>query len=158
MTVTMSIEEKLASLRLVLPDPASPAGNYIPFVLVADMVYIAGQVPRRGSKLQVIGKVGGELSVAQGQEAARICALNILAQLKVACEGDLGRVVRCVRLTGYVNCTPDFPEQPKVINGASDLLVEVFGDRGRHARTAVGVNMLPGNATCEIESLFQIRL
>lgn len=152
----MSIEQKLASLKIVLPEPASPAGNYVPSVLVGDMVYIAGQVPRRDGKLQVVGKVGGELSVAQGQEAARMCALNILAQLKVACGGDLDRVVRCIRLTGYVNCTPDFLEQPKVINGASDLLVDIFGDRGRHARTAVGANALPGNAACEIESLFQI--
>lgn len=152
----MSIEQKLASLKIVLPEPASPAGNYVPSVLVGDMVYIAGQVPRRDGKLQVVGKVGGELIVAQGQEAARMCALNILAQLKVACGGDLDRVVRCIRLTGYVNCTPDFREQPKVINGASDLLVDIFGDRGRHARTAVGASALPGNAACEIESLFQI--
>ena len=154
----MSIEEKLASLNIILPEPASPAGNYLPSVIVGDMVYIAGQVPRREGKLWVVGNVGGELSVAQGQEAARMCALNILAQLKVACDGDLDRVVRCVRLTGYVNCRSDFLEQPKVINGASDLLVDIFGDRGRHARTAVGANMLPGNAACEIESLFQIHI
>jgi enamine deaminase RidA (YjgF/YER057c/UK114 family) len=148
---------KLQSLGLVLPAPADPAGNYVPFVIVGDLVYVAGQVPRRDGKLQVVGKVGGDLTLEQGQEAARICALNILAQLNMACGGELARVLRCIRLTGYVNCTPDFLDQPKVVNGASDLLVQVLGEKGRHVRTAVGANALPGNAACEIESLFQIR-
>jgi enamine deaminase RidA (YjgF/YER057c/UK114 family) len=153
----MSVHATLRTLGIELPAPAAPAGNYVPFVIVGDLVYVAGQVPRRDGRLQFVGKVGDALDVAQGQQAARLCALNILAQLNVACEGNLDRVARCVRLTGYVNCAPTFTEQPSVINGASDLMVEVFGERGRHARSAVGANALPGDCACEVESLFQLR-
>ena len=153
----MSIQQTLHKLGIELPAPAAPAGNYVPFVVVGNLVFIAGQVPRRDGRLQVVGKLGGALGLADGQKAARLCALNILAQLQVACEGDLDRVVRCVRLTGFVNCTPEFTEQPSVINGASDLMIEVLGNQGRHARTAVGANGLPGDAACEIESIFEIR-
>ena len=153
----MSIEKKLQSLEIVLPAPASPAGNYVPWVVVDNMAYIAGQTPRYGVDRRITGKLGLDLTIVQGQDAARLCALNILAQLRAACGGDLDRVVRCVRLTGFVNCTPEFDEHPAVINGASDLMVAVFGEAGRHARTALGANMLPGGAACEIESLFQIR-
>jgi enamine deaminase RidA (YjgF/YER057c/UK114 family) len=153
----MGIAQRLESLGIVLPSPASPAGNYVPTLVVGDMVYVAGQLPRRDGMLAYAGKVGAELDVEQGQLAARLCALNVLAQLKVACGGDLDRVVQCVRLTGFVNCVPGFTEQPKVLNGASDLMVEVFGDAGRHVRTAVGCHALPSGATCEVESLFRIR-
>jgi enamine deaminase RidA (YjgF/YER057c/UK114 family) len=154
----MTIEQRLAALNLELPGPAAPAGNYVPFVVVGNLVYVAGQLPRRDDRIEVLGKLGADVDVTRGQEAARLCALNALTHLRTACGGDLERVVRCVRLTGYVNCTSDFTEQPKVLNGASDLMVEIFGDRGRHVRVAVGANALPGNAACEIESLFEIRI
>jgi enamine deaminase RidA (YjgF/YER057c/UK114 family) len=150
------IETRLKELGIELPAPGAPGGNYIPFVPVGELVFVAGQVTRLDGKLHFVGKVGRDLEVAQGQQAARLCALNLLAQLKVACGGDLDRVVRCVRLTGYVNCTPEFGQQPQVVNGASDLMVEVFGDAGRHARTAVGVGSLPAGVACEVEGIFQV--
>jgi enamine deaminase RidA (YjgF/YER057c/UK114 family) len=153
----ISVEGRLKLLDIVLPAPAIPAGNYLAAVVVGEMAYISGQMPRRDGSLQFVGKLGRDLDIAQGQGAARLCALNILAQLKVLCGGDLQRVDRCVRLTGYVNCTPDFADLPAVVNGASDLLIEVFGERGHHTRIAVGAAALPGNAACEIESLFVIR-
>lgn len=153
----MSFKNAVQAAGLELPSPASPAGNYVPYVVVGNMVYVAGQVPRRDGKIAIAGKLGRDLDVAKGQEAARICALNALAQLDAACGGDIDRLVRCVRVTGYVNSTPDFAEHPAVINGASDLLVQVLGERGRHARTAVGVAALPGNSACELETLFEIR-
>jgi enamine deaminase RidA (YjgF/YER057c/UK114 family) len=151
------IEQKLKSLGIDLPSPAAPGGNYIPAVIVGDMVYLAGQITRRDGKVHFVGKLGRDFDVAQGQDAARLCALNALAQLKAACGGDLDRVVRCVRLGGFVNCTPDFSEHPQVINGASDLMVALFGEAGKHVRTAVGVNALPSGAACEVEAIFQIR-
>ncbi|MGE3923675.1 MAG: RidA family protein [Lautropia sp.] len=153
----MSFRKALQALGLELPSPASPAGNYVPYVVVGALVYVAGQVPRRDGRIAIAGKVGRDLDIAQGQEAARICALNALAQLDAACGGDIERVVRCIRVTGYVNSTPEFADHPAVVNGASDLLVQVLGERGRHARTAVGVAALPGNSACEVETLFEIR-
>jgi enamine deaminase RidA (YjgF/YER057c/UK114 family) len=153
----MTFRDALLALGLELPSPANPAGNYGPYVIVGSMVYIAGQVPRRGGKVAIAGKLGRDVDLAKGQEAARICTLNALAQLDLACGGDIDRVVRCVRVTGYVNSTPDFADHPAVVNGASDLLVKVFGERGRHARTAVGVSSLPSYSACEIEKLFEIR-
>ncbi len=152
-----AIEKKLPELGITLPAPGTPGGNYVPFVIVGDLAFMSGQVARSEGKMAYAGKVGGALTVEQGQAAARLCALNLLAQLKVACGGNLDRVTRCVRLTGYVNCGPDFNQQPKVINGASDLMVAVFGDRGQHARTAVGVASLPGDSAVEVEGIFQLR-
>jgi len=151
------VDDRLRALGLALPTASSPAGNYVPVVRVGNLVFVAGQLTRRDGQLEFVGKLGRELDVAAGQAAARLCALNILAQLKVACDGDLDRIVRCVRLTAYVNCTPDFDAQPQVANGASDLLVAVLGDAGRHVRTAVGANSLPGGVACEIESTFEVR-
>jgi enamine deaminase RidA (YjgF/YER057c/UK114 family) len=148
------IEQRLAELGITLPAPGSPAGSYVPFVAVGDIVYMSGQVTRVDGKMKYVGKVGKDLTVEQGQAAARTCALNLLAQLKVACDGDLDRVARCVRLSGYVNCGPDFLEQPKVVNGASDLMMDVFGERGKHARTAVGVAALPLDSATEVEAIF----
>jgi enamine deaminase RidA (YjgF/YER057c/UK114 family) len=148
------IEQRLAELGITLPAPGSPAGSYVPYVIVGDIVYMSGQVTRVDGKMKYVGKVGKDLTVEQGQAAARTCALNLLAQLKVACEGDLDRVARCVRLSGYVNCGPDFAEQPKVVNGASDLMMDVFGERGKHARTAVGVASLPLDSATEVEAIF----
>jgi len=151
------IESRLAELNITLPSPGAPGGNYVPFVVIDKMVYLSGQVTRVDGRLLHVGKVGGGLGIEEGQQAARVCALNLLSQLKAACGGDLDRVERCVRLTGYVNCTPDFGEQPTVINGASDLMVAVFGDAGRHARTALGVGSLPKGVACEVEAIFKLR-
>jgi enamine deaminase RidA (YjgF/YER057c/UK114 family) len=155
--MTGKIESRLAELNITLPSPGAPGGNYVPFVVIDKMVYLSGQVTRVDGRLLHVGKVGGGLSIEEGQQAARVCALNLLSQLKAACGGDLDRVERCVRLTGYVNCTPDFGEQPTVINGASDLMVAVFGDAGRHARTALGVGSLPKGVACEVEAIFKLR-
>ncbi len=151
------IEQRLAQLGIQLPGPGAPAGNYVPYVQVGALLYMAGQVCRLEGKMVYAGKVGRDLSVEDGQKAARLCALNLLAQLKAACDGDLDRVARCVRLAGFVNCGPDFREQPKVVNGASDLMVEIFGDAGKHARTAVGVASLPMDSAVEVEAIFQLR-
>lgn len=150
------IDKRLAQLGITLPAPGNPAGNYVPFVISGNLVFMAGQVARADGKMAYAGKVGKDLSVELGQAAARLCGLNLLAQLKLACDGNLDRVARCVRLGGFVNCGPDFKEQPKVVNGASDLMVEVFGDRGRHARAAVGVASLPGDSAVEVEAVFQL--
>ena len=152
-----SIEQRLGELGITLPPPGSPAGNYVPYVIVGDLVFMAGQVAREGGKMKYTGKVGKDLSVEDGQQAARLCAINLLAQLKAACGGDLRRVERCVRLGGFVNCAPDFVEHPKVVNGASDLMVEVMGERGQHARTAVGASSLPVDSAVEVEAVFQLR-
>jgi enamine deaminase RidA (YjgF/YER057c/UK114 family) len=147
----MSIEQRLAELGLKLPPASAPLANYVPFVREGSLVFVAGQVPRgEDGKLQYVGKVGRELSVEEGYAAARLCALNGLAQLRAAL-GSLDKVKRILRVGGFVNCADDFTQQPQVINGASDLIVEVFGDKGKHARAAVGSNALPGNVATEVE-------
>jgi len=152
------VEARLQELGIDLPSPSPPAANYVPFVKVGALVFISGQIPSWNGELKLLGKVGDTITIEGGQEAARLCALNILAQLKVACEGDLNRVVRCVRLGGFVNCTDDFTDQPKVVNGASDLMVSVFGEKGRHARVAVGTNSLPLGIAVEVEGLFEVKV
>jgi enamine deaminase RidA (YjgF/YER057c/UK114 family) len=154
--MSFAVDKRLAELGIVLPQPGAPGGNYVPFVVTGDLVFMAGQVARSEGRMAYAGKVGRDLSVEQGRAGARLCALNLLAQLKVACNGDLDRVVRCVRLGGFVNCTPEFKDQPKVVNGASDLMIEVFGERGKHARTAVGVAALPADSAIEVEAVFQV--
>jgi enamine deaminase RidA (YjgF/YER057c/UK114 family) len=138
-----------------LPAAPKPAGNYVPAVVTGNLVFMAGQLPNRDGKVAVAGKLGGGVTVEQGYEAAKICAINVLAQLKAAI-GDLDRVRRCVRVGGFVNCTPDFADHAKVSNGASDLLAIAFGDAGRHARTTVGMAALPAQAAVEIEATFEI--
>jgi len=153
------IEQNLEKLGLVLPKAPVAIANYIPFVIQGDMVIISGQLPVREGHLHYKGKVGIDFSIEEGQDAARLCGLNILTQLKTACEDDLNRVEKCLRIGGFVNCSPDFTDQPKVINGVSDLMVDVFGPEiGRHARAAIGVNALPLGASVEVEALFRIRL
>jgi enamine deaminase RidA (YjgF/YER057c/UK114 family) len=152
--MTDETEQRLQQLGITLPTPGAPAGSYVPFVVVGDVVYLAGQTTRVDGRMQHVGKVGRELTVEQGRAAARVCGLNLLAQLKVACGGTLDRVARCVRLTGYVNCAPEFADQAKVINGVSDLMIEVFGERGKHARTALGVASLPQGSATEVEGIF----
>ena len=150
-------EENLKSLGITLPDAPMPAANYVPYVISGDLVYISGQLPLVDGKLSVKGHVGKNVSTDQAAEQARICAINLLAQLKAACGGDLSRVEQVIKLSGFVACSDDFTDQPEVINGASNLMVEVFGDAGRHARFAVGSNSLPRGTTVEVEGLFRIK-
>lgn len=154
--VTGKIEARLAELGITLPEPAAPAANYVPWVLSSNTVYVSGQLPIVDGKPGFLGRLGDDLDIAQGVEAARICGLNIIAQLRAALEGDLDRVVRCVKLGGFVQCAPTFTQQPSVINGASDLMVEVFGDAGRHARYAVGTVSLPLGVAVEVEAIFEV--
>lgn len=153
--MTHPIDRRLQELGLTLPDAPRPAANYIPFVISGGQVFVSGQVSQGPGGL-IRGRLGTDLSVEQGAEAARACALSLLAQLRAACDGDFGRLKRVVKLTGFVNSTPEFTDQPKVINGASDLMVEVLGDAGRHARSAVGVAALPLGVAVEIEAIFEI--
>lgn len=150
------IEARLAELKIDLPSPAKPVANYVPYVVSGPLVVIAGQVPLEKGEVKYRGRVGEELGAEEGQAAARLCALNMLGQLKEACAGDLDRVTRCVRLGVFVASANGFTDQPKVANGASDLMVEVFGELGRHARTAVGTNVLPLNCAVEVEGFFAL--
>jgi enamine deaminase RidA (YjgF/YER057c/UK114 family) len=151
------IETRLKSLGITLPDAPAPAANYVPFVQVGSLVHISGQISRDAAGGLIVGKLGTDLDVAAGAEAAKSCAIALLAQLKAACGGDLGRVVKAVKLVGFVNSTADFTDQPKVINGASDFMVAVLGDAGRHARSAVSAASLPFGVAVEIEAIFEIR-
>ena len=150
------IDEKLLELGISLPTPARPVANYVPFVRSGTLVFVSGQLCLDGNgKLVAQGKVGAGLSLEEGQKAARACAINVLAQVKAAVS-DLDKVTRVVRLGGFINSDPGFLEGPKVMNGASDLMVAVFGDKGRHARTTVGVAALPGDAAVEVEGIFEV--
>jgi enamine deaminase RidA (YjgF/YER057c/UK114 family) len=153
-------EERLKELGIALPEPTAPLANYVPFTPVStgagNLVFIAGQISQWNGERRHIGKLGAGISIADGRDAARLCALNLVAHLRVACGGDLDRVRRCVQLRGFVNCTPEFTDMPQVVNGASDLMVEIFGDAGRHARAAVGVVSLPGGVAVEVEAIFEI--
>jgi len=149
-------EKKLASLGVTLPTPASPIANYVPFVRSGNMLVVSGQICfGSDGKLVAKGQLGDSVSVEDGQRAARACAINLLAQLKAAL-GDLDKVVRVVRLGGFINSAPSFTDGPKVMNGASDLMVDAFGDKGRHARSTVGVAALPADAAVEVEGLFEV--
>ena len=151
-----TVEKKLAELGIVLPTPATPVANYIPFVRVGALLFVSGQICLDASgKLVAKGKLGDGVSIEDGQKAARACAINVLAQVKAAL-GDLDKVVRVVRLGGFINSAPDFVDGPKVLNGASDLMVAAFGDKGRHARTTVGVASLPADAAVEVEGVFEV--
>jgi enamine deaminase RidA (YjgF/YER057c/UK114 family) len=139
-----------------LPDAPAPAANYVPAVQVGDTVYISGQISQNDAGF-ITGKIGADLTTEEGAAAAKTCAISLLAQVKAACGGDIERLVRVVKLTGFVNSTPDYTDQPKVINGASDFMVEALGDIGRHARSAVSAGALPFNVAVEIEGIFQIK-
>jgi enamine deaminase RidA (YjgF/YER057c/UK114 family) len=150
------IEKKLTNLGITLPTPASPIANYVPFVRTGNLLLISGQLCfGADGKLVAKGQLGGGVSIEEGQKAGRACAVNLLAQLRAAL-GDLDKVRRVVRLGGFINSTPGFTDGPKVMNGASDLMVEVFADKGRHARTTVGVAALPADAAIEVEGLFEV--
>ena len=142
-------------MGLNVPNAPAPAANYVPYVVVDNMVYVSGQIAK-GDKGLIVGKLGADMDVATGQEAAKVCALNLIAQLKVACDGDLDRLKRVVKLGGFVNSTLEFTDHPAVINGASDFIGEVFGEVGAHARAAVGCSSLPFGVAVEIEGVFQI--
>ena len=150
------IEAKLATLGVTLPDAPAPAANYVPFVVDGNSVYVSGQISAGPDGL-ITGKLGADLSVEDGAAAARACAISLLAQLKVACGGNIDRLDRVIKLTGFVNSTADFTDQPKVINGASDFLVGALGDQGRHARSAVSAASLPLGVAVEIEAIFAIK-
>jgi len=149
-------EARLSELGIELPEAAAPAANYVPYVITGNLVFISGQITMWNGTLMYKGRLGENLSLDDGLAAARLCALNLIAQLKAACDGDLDRVSRCVRLGGFVNCTPDFTDHPKIVNGASDLMVEIFGEAGKHARAAVGCSSLPLGASVEIEGVFEV--
>ena len=153
----MTIDARLAELGLTLPEATAPAANYVPFVRVGDTLYVSGQVSIDADGGMITGKLGADLDAEAGAAAARRCALNLLAQVRAACDGDWSRLVRAVKLTGFVNSTPEFGQQPMVVNGASDLLVDVLGDAGRHARSAVSAGALPFGVAVEIEGIFQLR-
>jgi len=149
-------EENLQALGITLAPPAAPVAAYVPFRRAGNTVYVSGQIPRTADGSPIVGKVGRDLTTQQGHEAARACGIAIIAVLKAAV-GDLERVAQFVRVMGMVNCTDDFTEQPQVVNGASELFAKVFGDRGRHARAAVGVGSLPLGVAVEVEAMVEIR-
>jgi len=151
----MSIAKRLNDLGITLPDASAPAANYVPFVQVGNIVYVSGQISRTDDGL-ILGVLGENMSVEEGAAAAQTCALQLLAQVKAACGGDIDRLKRVVKLTGFVNSTKDFADQPKVVNGCSDFLVEALGDAGRHARSAVSAGALPLGVAVEIEGIFEI--
>ncbi|RFP87403.1 RidA family protein [Rhodobacteraceae bacterium 63075] len=154
--MSSELEARLAQKGITLPDAPAPAANYVPFVITGNTVYVSGQISNDANGL-ITGKLGETMTTEEGAAAARTCALSLLAQLKAACEGDLDRLQRVVKLVGFVNSTADFTEQPKVINGASDFMVEALGDIGRHARSAVSAASLPLGVAVEIEGIFEIR-
>lgn len=153
----MTVEQRLADLGVNLPSPAAPAANYVPFVITGNQLVISGQIPfMADGKLHAAGKLGDGLSVEDGKAVAKLCAIGILAQAKLAVGGDWSKIARIVKLGAFVNCTPDFVDQPAVVNGASDLMVEVLGDRGRHSRSAVGVASLPFGVPVEIDAIIEL--
>lgn len=152
----MSVKNRLKELGIELPEPVAPVANYVPFVKTGNLIAVSGQVSLAPGGKKITGRVPDQVSLEEAVEAARLCGINIIAQLSVALDGDLERVKRVVRLGAFVHCTDDFTDQPKVANGASDLMVEVFGDRGRHARAAVGVNALPLGVAVEVDALVEV--
>ena len=148
-------DTRLAEIGIELPNPAAPAANYVPFVQVGDLVYVSGQISMDANGM-VKGKLGDGFSIDEAYAAARLCGINLISQVRAACGGDLDRLVRVVKLNGFVNATQNFTDHPEVVNGTSDLMVEVFGEQGRHARAAVGSSSLPRGVAVEVEGIFQI--
>ena len=154
--MTGTIDRRLSELGIVLPQPPAPVASYIPYVTTGHLVFISGQIPLENGQVRYAGTLGKDMSLDEGKAAARMCGINLIAQLKAACGGDLDRVRRCVRLGVFVNAVAGFGQHPEVANGASDLMLEVFGDHGRHARAAVGAGSLPRNVAVEVEAVFEI--
>jgi enamine deaminase RidA (YjgF/YER057c/UK114 family) len=150
------IDTRLKELGIVLPEATTPGGSYVPTVRSGNLLFVAGQITMENGKVQYVGKLGKDFKVEDGQKAARLCALNIVAQVRAALGGNLDRVKRIVKVTGFVNCVPEFTEQPQVINGASDVLGEIFGEAGKHARAAVGVSSLPRGVATEVEAILEV--
>lgn len=154
--MTNSIADNLSSLGIILPEPAKPLASYVGFVRQGDLVFVSGQLPLVDGVLTQTGLLGAGVSIEDAAAAAKLCAINILSQVRMACDGDLERILQCVKLGGFVASTPDFTDHPKVINGASDFMGAALGERGVHARAAVGVAALPLNASVEVEAIFAI--
>ncbi len=154
--MTGRIDARLQDLGINLPAPPAPVASYVPTVKTGNLVFVSGQIPAADGGLKYVGIVGQDLSAEDGKAAARLCAINLLAQVKVACDGDLDRVTRCVKLAVFVNAVPGFGQHPEIANGASDLMVEVFGDAGKHSRVAAGAGSLPRNVAVEVEAVFEI--
>ncbi len=154
--MTGRVEARLKDLGITLPTPPAPVASYVPTVMSGNLVFTSGQITATPDGLKYIGVVGRDLSVEDGRAAAKLCAVNLVAQIKAACGGDLDRVKRCVKLTVFINAAPDFTQHPEVANGASDFLVEVFGEAGKHARSALGAGSLPRGVACELEAIFEI--
>lgn len=155
--MTSAVEQRLTALDITLPAAPAPAANYVPFQIADRLLIVSGQLPMRDGVVAYTGKLGAGVSLEDGQAAARLCMINILAQAKAACGGDLDRIAQCLRLGGFVASTPEFTAQPKVVNGASDLAVEALGEAGKHARAAVGVAALPLDAAVEVEAMFLLK-
>jgi enamine deaminase RidA (YjgF/YER057c/UK114 family) len=151
-----TVEQRLLDMGVQLPKPAAPAANYVPYVTSGNLVFVSGQITMLDGELKYVGTLGDDLSLEDGYQAARICAINLIAQVREACGGDLDKVKRVVKLGGFVNCTADFTDMPKVINGASDLIAEAFGEVGKHARFAVGAPSLPLGIAVEVDGVFEI--
>ena len=156
MSRSSQIAKILLEKNIILPKPSTPTASYVPYVITGSLVFISGQGPRENGQLQYAGKVGKDITLEEGQHAARLCMLNVLSHLDEACGNNLGKVIRAVRVAGLVNCDPDFTQHPQVINGGSNLLLEIFGDCGKHARIATGAISLPANMSVEIEAVFEI--
>ena len=152
----MNFNQKIEELKLVLPDARDPVGSYVATKIIGKMLFISGQISIAANGDLIKGKIGRELKTEEGYEAAKRCGLNIISQVKKACEDDLSKIKSCVKLTGFVNSTEDFIEQPKVINGASDLIVSVFGNAGMHTRAAVSTNSLPLGVSVEVDAIFEL--
>jgi len=150
------ITTRLAELGIEFPEPAAPAANYIPFVVTGNLIFVSGQITVWNGELRHIGRLGENIDIDEGYQAARLCGLNLIAQAKAAAQGDLDKIKRVVKLGGFVNSTPDFTDQPKVINGTSDLMAEVFGEGGKHARFAVGAPTLPLGVAVEVDGVFEL--
>lgn len=151
------IETRLQELGIQLPPPPQPAANYVPYIQAGVILLFSGQICMKDGEIKFKGKVGTDLAIEEGQKAAELCALNLLACLKDACGGDLNKVFRCIRLGGYVNCREDFKDHAQVMNGASNLLISIFGEKGRHARSAIGVSSLPLDSAVEIDAIFELK-
>jgi enamine deaminase RidA (YjgF/YER057c/UK114 family) len=151
------IAARLKELGITLPNPPTPVASYVPFTISGNLVFISGQVPLADGALKYVGKLGVDFSVEMGQAAAQLCAINVLSVLRMACDGRLGRVVRCLRVGVFVNAAPDYTQHPEVGNGASDLIAAVFGDAGKHARAAIGVGSLPRGVAVEVDAIFEIK-
>jgi enamine deaminase RidA (YjgF/YER057c/UK114 family) len=154
--MSATLEQRLNQLGIDMPPPVTPGANFAPTKRVGNLLYVSGQVPVSGGADQYVGKLGTEVSLEDGQAAARLCAVNVLCQVNQAVGGDFDQVIGCVRLGGFVNASPEFKDHPKVLNGASDLVIAVLGDSGRHTRAAVGCNSLPRNVAVEVDAIFEL--